>query len=168
MRPPSTLSLRAKLSVAGSTVAVHRGSHPAATAHAAGMRQSSPPPLWSKLWNEEALGLAFRSSTVAILDHLATVSGSISNARLNAAREGCDRYIAARTARVVVALCASVTCLPGMASFHSNERIGPSNHRIKRLKRGNGRAAMKWNHNKLNSPYHCKRAIRLPSNLSVS
>lgn len=51
-----------------------------------------------------AFGLAFRSSTVAILDHLATVFGSIYKARLNAARGACDRYIAARTARVVVAL----------------------------------------------------------------
>lgn len=81
-----------------------------------------------------AFGLAFRSSTVAILDHLATVFGSIYKARLNAARGACDRYIAARTARVVVALFAPVTCLPDMASFHSNERIAPSYHRINRLK----------------------------------
>jgi len=50
-----------------------------------------------------AFGPVFRSSTVALFRHFATVLGLIPSSRLSVASEACDRCIAARTACVVVA-----------------------------------------------------------------
>ncbi len=78
---------------------------------------------------------------VVLLRHFATVLGLIPSSRLSVASEACDMLYCCSDG--VRGRGAPVTYLSHTASFHSNERIAPSNRGIKHLEfdsRQNGRS----------------------------
>lgn len=118
-----------------------RGRTPAVSAHCAATAASSSSSV--RAAQRSSVGSVSISSTVARLRHLATILGLMSNARPTCAGpQSCPRTDGGRAFALRSPYCCSVglrgrgaaiTNLSHRASFHSCERIAPSNLGIKHL-----------------------------------
>ncbi len=131
------------LRVFGACPPFQAGSHPAATAYGAGTRRPSASSASVSTVERGYVGPVFISSTVTRFRHFATVFGLMPSSRLSCASEACDHSgQPSNQWRADPHYCCSdgvrgrgapVTNLSHSASFHSCERIAPSNRGIKHL-----------------------------------